>query len=129
MLVAGGVAALTLALALNMIAAGERGIEMPRFGQTIKMAAFFGFFTLPVAVALALPVGWLWRRFGPLRAWTCVAVGALCGVLGGYGLLRLVFVPTIHGLVALWFAIGGAAAGLALAATLGRRKTDAARPT
>jgi len=120
MAAAGLAAAIVLALALNLIADARHGIAVPEIGNTALMALFFCFFTMPVAAVFALPAGWIWQRFGPFRWWNCALIGALCGVVGGYGFLRMVFVPTLQWPVALWFGLGGAAAGLALGLIMGQ---------
>jgi hypothetical protein len=119
MTAAGLVAALTLAFALNLIADGPRGVELPALGNVLVMGLFFCAFTLPVAAIFALPAGWLWQRFGPFGWIACLLLGALSGVVGGYGLLRLIFVPTLQWPVALWFGLGGAVAALAFRVCIG----------
>lgn len=120
MTAAGIVAAMTLALALNLIADGQRGVELPSLGNVLVMGLFFCAFTLPVAAIFALPAGWLWQRFGPFGWPTCLLIGALCGMVGGYGPLRLIFVPTLQWPVALWFGLGGAVAALAFRVCAGK---------
>lgn len=114
MIAAGVVAAFALAVALHFLSQSDGSLTLPTVPQLLGMSAFFCFFTLPVAAVFALPVGWLWQRFGPLRLSSCAALGAACGVVGGYGFLLLTFVPTLRWGSALWFAAGGAAAGLAV---------------
>lgn len=111
-------AALALTLALHFAAHGAAP-QLPTVAQVLGMSAFFSLFTLPVALALAWPVAWLWRRMGPLALGKCALLGAIAGVLGGYGLLLLAFVPTPGWTATLWFAAAGAAAGMAMGRVLG----------
>ena len=115
------VSAISAALALTLVlhfAAHGADPQWPTLAQLIGMSAFFSLFTLPVAFAFALPVGWLWRRLGPIHPAACALHGAAAGVLGGYGLLLLAFVPTPGWSSTLWFAAAGAAAGLAMGGVL-----------
>lgn len=119
------VAALALAIALHVMAASGPETVVPGLSQLLGMSVFFTFFTVPVAAIMALPVAWLWRRFGPLPAWLGAAFGGIGGVLGGYGLLLLSFVPAIHWQAVLWFGLGGAAAGLAVGLIMGGARRPA----
>lgn len=114
MIAAGLVAAVALVLALHFMSHSATTPESLGALQLLVMSAFFCIFTLPVAAVFALPVGWLWQRFGPIHPLLCALLGALCGLIGGYGTLLLTFVPNVNAVSALWFGAGGAAAGLAV---------------
>lgn len=122
------VAALALALALHFMAQSGPETIAPGLAQILGMSLFFTFFTMPVTAVFALPVGWLWQRFGPMPAWLCAAAGATAGMLGGYGLLLLSFVPAVRWESALWFGLGGAAAGLAVGLIMGSARRVATIP-
>lgn len=122
MFVAALVAALALAIALHVMAHSGPETVVPGPAQLFGMSVFFTFFTVPVAAVLALPVGWLWQRFGPFSAWLCAVLGAAGGVLAGYGLLLLSFVPVVRWESVLWFGLGGAAAGLAVGLIMGNAR-------
>ena len=114
MIVAGVAASVALVLGLHFMSQSDKSPETLGLVQVLVMSAFFCFFTLPVAAVFALPVGWLWQRFGPIHPLYCTVLGAACGLAGGYGTLLLTFVPNVNALAALWFGVGGAAAGLAV---------------
>lgn len=113
MIAAGVVAAVALVLGPYFMSQSDTSPETLGVVQVLVMSAFFCFFTLPVAAMFALPVGWLGQRFGPIRPLFCTMLGALCGLIGVYGTLLLTFMPTLNASSALWFGVGGAAAGLA----------------
>ena len=113
MIAAGVAAAVALVLALHFMSRSATSTETLGVVQVLVMSTFFCFFTLPVAAVFALPVGWLWQRFGPIHPLLCALLGAACGLIGGYGTLLLTFVPNVNAVSALWFGAGGAAAGLA----------------
>ena len=105
--------AFALALGLHFAAHGS-SVQLPTVAQLFGMSAFFSLFTLPVSIAFALPAGWLWRRNGPIHPVKCALLGAVGGVLGGYGLLLFAFVPTPGWSSTLWFALAGSAAGFVM---------------
>lgn len=105
--------AFALALGLHFAAHGS-SVQLPTVAQLLGMSAFFSLFTLPVSIAFALPAGWLWRRNGPIHPVKCALLGAVGGVLGGYGLLLFAFVPTPGWSSTLWFALAGSAAGFVM---------------
>lgn len=113
------VAAFTLALALHFMAQGAQPLVAPTVAQFLGMSLFFTFFTMPVTAVFALPFGWVWQRFGPIRVGWCALLGAVSGLVGGYGLLLLTFMPTVRWESAIWFGLGGAAAGLAVGSIMG----------
>ena len=76
----------------------------------------------------ALPAGWLWRRHGPIHPMKCALLGAVGGVLGGYGLLLLAFVPTPGWSSTLWFALAGSAAGFVMGHVMHSGGTDPRSP-
>ena len=98
--VTGDTAAFALPLTLHYMAHRGGGNDcgndaLPTVGQWLGMRVVFCFFTLSAA-AFALPFGRLWRRVGPIHQSLCALIGAVCGVLGGYGLLMLTFTPTVN---------------------------------
>jgi MFS family permease len=128
MFAAGVIAAISLSAALQMASATGQNPDSLSLLSLLGMSVFFCFFTVPVAAVFALPAGWLWQRFGPIPLWLCVLLGAVCGCVGAYGTLLLTFVPTFNVSAASWFAIGGAAAGLAVGFIMGRQRPTETPP-
>ena len=113
------VAAFTLALALHFMAQAAQPLVTPTVAQLLGMSLLLMFFTMPLAAVLALPFGWVWQRFGPIRMWWCALLGVVSGLVGGYSLLLLTFMPTVRWESAIWFGLGGAAAGLVVGSIMG----------
>jgi hypothetical protein len=114
MTLAAVLAALCLSLGLALVSLNGQSYTELALSDLIIMAIFFCFFTLPVATVFAFPVLWLWQHFGPIHPLIGIPLGAVCGLVGGYGLLLLTFIPEVNWVTAGGFGVSGAVSGLAV---------------